>query len=196
MMTQINTVESAVNNRSIRNPLDLLIVGVARRFGDKAKEVERFLKFAVVGVIGAIVDFGTLIVLQATILPPVNDLNVIVATTCAFIAAIASNFTWNRLWTYPDSRSRSMRRQMALFTFISLVGWLGRTIWIRLAYLPLGQFLMPILLPEILMFRPGYVPGPTAEAKLGSLGAQLIGVIVVMFWNFFANRMWTYNDVK
>lgn len=195
-MTRINTAESAINTRTLRNPLDIVILAVAARFGDKSKEVERFLKFAVVGSIGAIVDFGTLIVLQATILPPVNDLNVVIATTCAFLAAIISNFTWNRFWTYPDSRSRSVRRQMALFAFISVIGWLGRTIWIKLAYLPLGAFLLPVMLPEILIFRPGYVPGPNAEAKLGTLAAQFIGVIVVMFWNFLANRRWTYNDVK
>lgn len=195
-MTHFTPADGAVSSRTFRNPLDIIILAVANRFGDRAKEVERFLKFAIVGAVGAVVDFGTVIVLQATVLPPVNDLNVIIATTIAFIAAIISNFTWNRLWTYPDSRSRSMRRQMALFTFISLIGWLSRTIWIKVAYLPLGQFLLPSLLPEILLFRPGYVPGPNAEAKLGSLAAQLIGVIVVMFWNFFANRMWTYNDVE
>jgi putative flippase GtrA len=195
-MTQINALEGT--NRTFRNPLDIIINAVANRFGEKSKEVERFLRFAVVGTIGAIVDFGTLIILQATILPPVkdNNLNVIIATTIAFIAAIISNFTWNRLWTYPDSRSRSMRRQIAQFTFISLVGWLGRTAWIGWAYLHLGAILMPILLPEIQMFRAGYVPSATAEAKLGTLAAQLVGVVVVMFWNFFANRYWTYNDVK
>ncbi len=195
-MTQINAVDGT--NRAFRNPLDTIINAVANRFGEKSKEVERFLKFAVVGTIGAIVDFGTLIILQATILPPVkdNNTNVIIATTVAFLAAIISNFLWNRFWTYPDSRSRSVRRQIALFTFISVVGWLGRTAWISWAYSHLGAILMPILLPEIQMFRPGYVPSVTAEAKLGTLAAQLVGVAVVMFWNFFANRYWTYNDVK
>jgi putative flippase GtrA len=149
-----------------------------------------------VGIIGAIVDFGTLFILQATLLPPVSTANVIAATTLAFIAAIVSNFIWNRFWTYPDSRSRSVRRQLAQFTFISVVGWLGRTLWITLSYIWLGALLMPILLPEIRLLRPGYMPSATAEAKLGSIAAQLIGVVIVMFWNFFANRRWTYNDVS
>lgn len=194
-MTQLNPAES-VTPRSFRNPLDVLILAVANRFGDKARDVERFLKFAFVGAVGAVVDFGTLIVLQATVLPPTQSINVVLATTLAFLAAIASNFTWNRFWTYPDSRSRSMRRQLAQFTFISVIGWLGRTLWISWAYLWLGAILMPMLLPEIRLFRPGYVPSETAEAKLGTLAAQLIGVVVVMFWNFFANRRWTYNDVN
>ncbi len=188
-MSQMNTAQG-------RNPLDILILAVAGHFGDKSAEVERFLKFAVVGVFGAIVDFGTLILVQATIIPPHDNVSVALATSIAFAAAIVNNFIWNRVWTYPDSRSRSMRRQLFLFTFISLVGWLGRTIWISLAYLSLGQFFMPILLPEIHVFRPSYFPTAAGEAKLGTLIAMLMGIVVVMFWNFFANRYWTYNDVK
>jgi putative flippase GtrA len=182
--------------RGFRNPLDIIILAVASRFGKKSKEVERFLKFAVVGAIGAVVDFGTVFVLQATILPPVDRWQVVVATTIAFCAAILSNFMWNRLWTYPDSRSRSARRQLFLFAFISTVGWLVRTVWVGLAHQPLGHALMPIVEPIIHNFRPGYVASPTAEAKIGTFAALIIGVIVVMFWNFFANRYWTYNDVE
>lgn len=178
--------------RKLRNPLDIIIAKIANRFGDKSKEVERFLRFAFVGALGAVVDFGTLIILQATILPPTDNNAVTIATTIAFIAAIISNFTWNRFWTYPDSRSRSMRRQMALFVFISVVGWLGRTIWITNSYEYLGETLMPL----VLNYLPNYDPSPAGAAKLGSMVAQLIGVVVVMFWNFFANRFWTYNDVE
>ncbi len=198
-MSQTNALQET---RMLRTPLDIPIVAVASRFGDKSKEVERFLKFAVVGVFGAAVDFGTVILLQATLLPPTDKsgqpiaMNVFVATTIAFIAAVISNFTWNRIWTYPDSRSKSMRRQLTLFAFISFVGWLGRTIWISLAFHWLGETLMPVLLPIIHIFRPAYIPSYTAEGKIGTLIAQLIGVIVVMFWNYIANRMWTYNDIN
>jgi putative flippase GtrA len=199
-MSQYNTAQSS--NRMFRNPLDVPITAIAARFGDKSKEVERFLKFAVVGFIGAAVDFGTVIVLQATLLPPADKdgvaipSNVVVATSIAFLAAVISNFLWNRFWTYPDSRSRSARRQLALFMFVSFVGWFGRTIWIRASYHGIGEIAMQALLPFIHLFRPVYIPSVTADDKLGTLVAQLIGVVVVMFWNFFVNRYWTYNDVK
>lgn len=196
-MSQTNTMDP--NPTRWRNPLDTLILAIACRCGSRAKEVERFLKFAVVGSLGAVIDAGTLFVLQATILPPTLqepiDVNVALAQSIAFVAAISSNFLWNRLWTYPDSRSRSVRRQMVQFTFISLVGWIARSIWIVWAHQPLGQFLMPIMLPLIQVFRPAYMPSPTGEAKLGTMGAWFVGVIVVMIWNFLANRYWTYNDV-
>lgn len=191
-MTQINAAE---NEATHDNLLNTLILGVAGRFGDKAKEVERFLKFAVVGGVGAVVDFGTLFLVQATILPPLDRLSVAMATTIAFCAAIINNFIWNRFWTYPDSRTRSVRRQLALFAFISFVGWFGRTIWIAIAFEPLGHLFMPVFLPLIQIMRPGYSPSETAEGKLGSIVAMAIGIVVVMFWNFFANRYWTYNDV-
>lgn len=197
-MSQTHTAK--IRRIAVRNPLDAPIVSLASRVGgEKSKEVERFLKFAVVGLIGAVIDSATLFILQWTVLPPTLqepiDINVAIAQTIAFVAAILSNFTWNRLWTYPDSRSRSMRRQMVQFALISLIGWLGRTVWITLAHQPLGNLLMPILLPEIQVFRPGYVPSPTGEAKLGTMAAWLIGVAIVMVWNFLANRYWTYNDV-
>lgn len=188
--------------RQIRDTLDIPIVLISSRFGDRAKEVERFLKFIIVGVIGAIVDFGMVTFLQATVLPPTNKAgdpvlaNVFIATTIAFLAAVASNFIWNRIWTYPDSRSRSARRQLVLFTFISFVGWAARTLWITTAYHSVGEFLMPIILPIIRIMRPGYIPSFAAQGKLGTMAAMLIGVVVVMFWNFLANRRWTYNDVN
>ena len=199
-MSQSNALPSTTT-RVTRNPLDIPILAIASRFGEKSKEVERFLKFVVVGVIGFIVDFGTVTILQATILPPTSKTgeriiaNVILATTIAFIAALISNFTWNRIWTYPDSRSRSARHQLFLFGFISMVGYLGRTIWITTAYHFLGVLFMPAFLPLVRVFRTAYVPTLAADDKLGTMIAMVIGVVVVTFWNFFANRRWTYNDV-
>jgi hypothetical protein len=89
-----------------------------------------------------------------------------------------------------------MRRQLVQFTFISFIGWAARTVWITASAFTLGEIFMPILLPVIHLFRPVYIPTYAGESKMGTLIAQFIGVIVVMFWNFFANRYWTYNDVS
>ena len=95
-MSQTSTIKRV----AVRNPLDGPIYAIANRFGgSKAKEVERFLKFAVVGTVGAVIDSGTLFLLQATVLPPTlkdPDWNVAIAQTIAFIMAILSNYIWNR----------------------------------------------------------------------------------------------------
>lgn len=203
-MGQIDTIEdiTAPPKRVLRNPLDAPIGMVARRFGSKSREVERFIKFAIVGASGAVVDFGILIILQATILPPTNAqgdplrTHVAMATAIAFFSAVISNFIWTRAWVYPESRSRSMRRQLAQFTFISVVGGVARTAWVTFMSFKIGHLIMPAALPFIHLFRPAYEASAIGEAKLGTIMAQTIGMAVVMLWNFFANRYWTYNDVE
>lgn len=185
-----------VTERPFRTPLDGPIDRIAARFGTRSRDVGRFLRFAIVGTTGAIIDMGTLIFLQATLLPPTSDINVTLATSIAFTCAVLSNFTWNRFWVYPDSRSRSIRRQLAQFAIISTTGGVARTTWVTLAYNPVGYALMPVVLPVIQFFNPGYMPTGIAEEKLGTLVAQMMGMVVVMLWNFFANRLWTYNDVE
>lgn len=195
MSQSINAMDDSPTRR-LRTPLDGPIDRFASRFGDRSRDVGRFLRFAVVGTTGAVIDVGTLILLQATILPPTSDLNVTLATSIAFTCAVVSNFTWNRFWVYPDSRSRSIRRQLAQFALISITGGVARTTWVTLAYSPIGHALMPAALPFIQIFSPDYSPSFIAEEKFGTLIAQLIGMVVVMLWNFFANRYWTYNDVE
>lgn len=211
-MTQTVTTETTTKETySITTPFDGVIAKIAQSVGrERAKEVERFIKFAIVGIIGAVVDFGTLNLLQASILPPVDHFgetigiilpigdgiffpfNVALAATISFVAAILSNFTWNRLWTYPDSRSRSIQRQLALFAFISVIGWVARTIWISLSFHAIGNFAVS----TIQAASPNFVGDAEFAARIGSNIALIIGIGVVMMWNFFANRYWTYNDVE
>jgi len=180
-----------------RNPvvaLNQFIVRFSLRFGTKAKEVERFLKFAVVGAIGAVVDFGVLNILQATILHP-NEPNVqmkvALATGTAFTVAVTSNFIWNRYWTYPDSRSRPVLQQLVQFFLVNIAGWLFRLGIVAVAYSPFGAAAVGI----INALAPGTIADQAVQNQLGTNLAQALAVFIVMFWNFFANRYWTYNDV-
>jgi putative flippase GtrA len=145
------------------------------------RERTRFFRFAVVGVIGAVVDFGTF-----NILTNFAGFSAVWASVISFIAAIISNFTWNRYWTYPDSRSKPLGRQLIQFSTVSIVGLLIRT--------PIIAVLVPLFnrIFTGLDFLPvGFI---TAEFLANNL-ALAVGVIVVMFWNFFINRYWTYSDV-
>ncbi len=145
------------------------------------RERTRFLRFAVVGVMGAVIDFGMM-----NLLVRLFHFPLVLAGTISFIAAVISNFIWNRYWTYPDSRSKPLVRQLATFTIVSVMG-------------------LAIRVPLLALLE------PPAERLFGSLAFGLpyfdtnfyadnlvlaIAVIIVMFWNFFVNRYWTYNDVK
>jgi putative flippase GtrA len=188
-MTQATHIES-VESRAMRTPVDRLIVRVARKVSQsKAKEIERFLKFAMVGTLGAIIDLGTSYILLSTFFDPRIRMEYLTAATISFLAAVMSNFFWNRYWTYPDSRSRSFRRQFALFVLVSLTGWVGRTIWLNLA--------KPVF-ETVAMDISHHYNSPLNDvdaALIGGMIAILLGIFVVMIWNFFVNRYWTYNDV-
>jgi len=148
------------------------------------KELTRFLKFAVVGTIGAVVDFGTLYLLHAIL-----HLPIVLANTCSFTAAVLSNFTWNRYWTYPDSRSKPIRAQLAQFFIVNIAGWgINTGILVLLRY-PCAA-LVGQLSPYVAVLS-----DPDLAYKLGYNLAKAIATVVVLFWNFFVNRYWTYSDV-
>lgn len=145
------------------------------------RERTRFLRFAVVGIIGAVVDFGVM-----NLLTNLFQFPLVLAGTISFIAAIISNFTWNRYWTYPDSRSKPLLNQLVTFSIVSVVGLAIRIPMLAILEPPMERYFasLPIELPFF---------SPTFYADNLTLA---FAVIVVMFWNFFVNRYWTYNDVN
>ena len=145
------------------------------------QERSRFLRFAFVGVVGAVVDFGTFNLLSSAM-----GISTVLASIFSFMAAILSNFTWNRYWTYPDSRAKPMTQQLVQFSVVSVLGLIIRTPIIALLETPLERMFENLSLIPV-----GFI---TAKL-LGENLALAIAVIIVMFWNFFINRYWTYSDV-
>lgn len=143
------------------------------------KERVRFMRFAIVGVIGAVIDFGTM-----NLLTQVFQMELVAAGTISFIAAVSSNFIWNRYWTYPESRSRSILKQLGMFFVVNFAGMAIR--------IPILYFLEPPMHPFFRNLGWGLPLDPDFLAKNFTLA---FAVGVVMLWNFFVNRYWTYNDV-
>ena len=156
------------------------------------REFSRFVKFLFVGTIGAIVDFGTF-----NLLTLLFGFWSVVASMLSFTAAVTSNFIWNYHWTYPDSRSKPLGKQAVQFTLVNLVGLAIRTPVFALSEKPFTQ-----LSTKFLTFLPPSIP-PGAESilplnnlVLGRNLALALAVIIVLFWNFGINRIWTYSDVQ
>jgi putative flippase GtrA len=145
------------------------------------RERTRFLRFAVVGAIGAVVDFG-----MANVLVYVFSASLVVGGTISFICAILSNFTWNRFWTYPDSRTKPIGRQLIQFSVVSVMGLTIR--------IPILHFLEPVLF-NLFSLLPLSIPVLTPDILAKNI-TLAVAVLIVMFWNFFVNRYWTYNDVE
>ena len=155
----------------------LLAAAAARPLGNRLlgyidrneKELVRFLKFGLVGTLGAVVDFTVLnfLILGA-------DFTKLWANTCSFSIAVLSNFTWNRLWTFPESRERPIRTQLPQFGLVNVAGLLIN----QVVFLSLDHY----------VFAPLFGP-------LGYNLAKAVAIIVVLFWNFGINRIWTYKGL-
>lgn len=152
------------------------------------REFIRFYKFSIVGAIGAVVDFGSFNLL--TVLAGIGG---VVASVISFIAALTSNFIWNRFWTYPDSRSKRVHHQAIQFALVNLIGLAIRTPVFALLEQPATDLAATGLAPG----------GPLARTLLATVAPLTVGrnlalaaaVLVVMLWNFGVNRVWTYSDV-
>lgn len=144
------------------------------------QERTRFIRFLVVGTIGAVVDFGVM-----NLLVKFFSMPLVWAGTISFICAIISNFFWNRYWTYPDSRSKPIVRQLVEFSIVSVIGLAIRV--------PILALLEPITY-ALFSSLPFDLPFFTAEFLSDNL-TLAIAIVIVLFWNFFVNRYWTYKDV-
>jgi putative flippase GtrA len=145
--------------------------GKVTAFTGSRKEQKRFVKFATVGAIGALVDFFVLnLLVQAFGLRP------LVANPFSVSAAIISNFTWNRYWSFPESRNRPVLPQFGKFGLINVFGLL------------LNQGIMWVMLRFIL-------PMTQIDHALDYNIAKAVAIGIVLFWNFGINRLWTYKGL-
>lgn len=143
------------------------------------RERTRFVRFAIVGTIGFAVDSLAFNIFRSGI-----GISPEVSSVFSFMVAVTSNFIWNRYWTYPDSRSKPAIGQLIQFLIVNAAGLGIRT----------GVFIL-INQPLVNYFEKISFSLPLKAYVLGENLALAIVVVIVMFWNFFINRFWTYNDV-
>ena len=146
-----------------------ILDNISSMYESNSKEVRRFVKFAIVGGVGAVIDFTLLILLHGVLGWPLFWAN-----TVSVSAAIVSNFTWNRLWTFPESRTRKKRKQLPQFAVVNLIGLLINNL---------------IVVGVDALLRPHI--GEPYSYNIG----KLIAIGVVLFWNFSINRLWTYRGL-
>lgn len=151
------------------------------------KRIERFVKFAIVGIIGAAVDFLVLNIMKLVFeridlgvgwgvsMEP-HQIQLVAANTLSFTAAVLSNFTWNRLWTFPESRDRPLGRQLIQFSIVSVLGLVINTV--------------------LLVVMDRHVFRQFFDERLSYNLAKAFAIGVVLFWNFGMNLIWTYRGIE
>jgi putative flippase GtrA len=170
-------VSSAVDEAPGRPRRISRIVTFAKR---NRKEFRRFVKFMVVGAVGAVVDFGVL-----NLLAHVLEVDLRIAGTISFTMAVTSNFLWNRYWTYPESRAFAALPQYFQFFIINATALIIRLPILTVLPQPFGS-----------LFASALHLGPEAAEVLANNAALAVAVGIAMFWNFFVNRFITYRHIK
>jgi putative flippase GtrA len=164
-----------------------LVGGLWTRLLSNPKELERFVKFAIVGIIGFVVDMSVFNIMKYVfetiglaetwnMAMETRQIQLTLANTCSFSAAVLSNFTWNRLWTFPESREKPLFKQLLQFAFVNVLGW--------------GINTVLLLVMDRFVFQ--HFVGPRLSSNL----AKAIATVVVLFWNFGVNRLWTYGGIE
>jgi len=138
-------------------------------YENNSKEIHRFVKFAIVGAAGAVIDFTLLNILHGYL-----DWGLFWANTVSVSAAILSNFVWNRLWTFPESRNIKKRKQLPQFALVNFVG---------------------LLINNLIVVGVDAVLRPMIGEPFSYNIAKAIAIGVVLLWNFGVNRIWTYRGL-
>jgi putative flippase GtrA len=158
-----------------------------RNMSSNPRELRRFLKFSAVGAFGSVVDFTVLNITMAlferiglgvgwNVAADPHQIQLAVANTISFSAAVLSNFTWNRLWTFPESRQRPLGRQLFQFSVVNILGLGINTV--------------------VLLVMDQYVFQHFVSDRLSYNLAKACAIGVVLFWNFGVNRVWTYRGIE
>lgn len=152
--------------------------------------VRQFMKFATVGVMNTAIDWGlALLLTYYTPLPRLMGTAFVNLTGAPFRpeavavwltkiissgTATINSFIWNRRWTFRIRNPHARTRQFAKFVTVNIIGMLlNSTI-------------------TTLLVRP-FLPEPP---RLVFMACQATATALVMFWNFFANKYWTFRGAS
>ncbi|NJP06818.1 MAG: GtrA family protein [Chloroflexaceae bacterium] len=132
------------------------------------QDIRRFVRFAVVGMLGTLID-----IVLFTLFYEWLGMPTLLANTLSYSVGILNNFVLNRTWTFGDIQRRAIEKQFLQFTLISLSALMLNNILVLTLATPLGDLF--------------------AAPQWGYLLAKVCATAAGFFWNFFANRYWTFS---
>jgi len=138
-----------------------------RNFNSTAPELTRLGRFLAVGALGTALDFGLLAALK------ISGASTLLANSFSFTIGLINNYTWNSRWTFADRRNENAFTQFIQFFLVSAAGLALNNAIVLLLEAPLGTWI--------------------GDPALGYLPAKVIATGVTVFWNYLANRNWTFR---
>ena len=135
--------------------------------------ITKFIKFAVVGASGAVIDFGLTALCKG-----IFGIPELLSNAIGFTVAATSNYFLNRVWTW-RSTSKEVGIEYAKFFIVSLVG--------------LGLNSLIVFLLKDISIVPRFVE---TNLDWDFWVAKIIATGIVMVWNFLANNLFTFRKQK
>lgn len=130
--------------------------------------LRQLIKFGIVGLSSTAVNFTVLNLMLAL------HQNRYAAVTVAFLVSVVNGYIWNKRWTFKAAPAKAAHTQFTQFLLVNGVSWGLDLLFVRLISVPLEHDL------HVSMVKATNI-------------AQLVATGVLVFWNFFANRFWTFK---
>jgi putative flippase GtrA len=152
------------------------------------KGVRQFVKFCIVGASSSVVNM-----VSSDILYHRFHLTYLASLSIGFLISVVNGFVWNRLWTFKEARGTSAQEQYSKFLAVNIVGFFLNTflnvmfvaVWLKFhshMNIDYSELVHSIIFKtDIQIERPVMY------------GCMLMAIALVSFWNFFANRRWTFK---
>jgi putative flippase GtrA len=133
--------------------------------------IRQFVKFCIIGATSFAIDVSISYFLTFHFL-----MWWVLAKTISFSLAVTNGFFWNQRWTFRAVGHRKHHEQYAMFFGVNIVGWL----------------LNLTIMKSVFFVSTGTWKGqhPTKPVWIA---ATLLATAIVVFWNFFANKHWTFK---
>jgi putative flippase GtrA len=144
----------------------------------RRRGIRQFVKFAIVGASSTVITFA---VLNLTL-----DLlhgHRYISATVAFLVSVGNGYFWNKRWTFREAQAKAVHTQFSQFFMVNVVGLVLTWLIMRLVATPMDH--------QLLHLRP-FMPQARVYKISTNIG-QIVAVPIVVFWNFFANRKWTFQ---
>ena len=145
-----------------RSSAAVVEAGVRARAGRALRRRHNWLqlaKFCAVGASGYVVNLAVYWLLLDG-----ANLHYRLAATGSFLVAVANNYTWNRLWTFRDTRGH--------------VGYQG----LRFFVVSAAVYVANLLLLSALV-----------GLGVGKIVAQAVAIVLVTPLNFVGNKLWSFR---
>ncbi|GAI24525.1 unnamed protein product, partial [marine sediment metagenome] len=129
-----------------------------------------FVRFAIVGAINTGIDFGIFYVLTEYVGwdKEKGIAFVVLAHAISFTAAVINSYILNKYWTF-KSKGGDISKQFTKFLIVSIIG------------LILSSIILSVLVKYF---------------DFHELTGKLAAIVVVLFWNYLANKFWTFRSKK